>query len=1017
MQCLDILSFIIYHTLIQLWFSNERGNEDVVNGNLKLILGLLWHLILRYQISSSKTKVPPKKLMLAWFHSILPDFNIANFSTDWSDGIALHALLDMCRPGLSPNWRNLLRKNRVENCRTAMTTAKDQLNIPMMISPEDFASAALDEMSAMTYLSYFIKRDSPGYYSTLNWVCRQLKTTTVSNLSTDWNDGYYLCGIVQSIGGNIPNWPDIDRNDYIANCKMGMEEAKRLGIDPILTPEEMADPSVDHLTIMAYLSKFQNFKPAEPRVEVENITLKADFKKVYQGKVQVFTVEIPNDLVERSNVKVEVKSSSRNVICNPAWKGNKGEYIFTPKESGKHTIHVYYNDQEVPRSPQDFMVELDLSSISIASSGLYSKLDGQWQVKVDVSKAGNSVVTMISTNPVGKTEDVPIIRTDNIITGSIRPRISGQWTVRTYVDGHNTNKDVKFDVFNPNSCSLTGPDHLLVGETGKFYADSTETTNYEVDLQLYDSNNQPISDFDCNTVNHRTQLTFRPLKMGRYKIVGEICGEPIKGSPLYVEINDSSQIVASGDGLYRAAKGEKATFTVNTKKLKGNIIVAITVNNRNIDVGKRELYEGYYEYEYTPVTHGEYNITITFGGLPVKGSPFSVQVTDHSSVVLLTDLSQLRDENGFMVLDFKKDTVLKLDVSNAGPGRIKSEILGPTGGHYIHLYWSDVPLACSPIRGYCDGPVLPVDASKVCVSGEGCERARKDVTAQFTVDGRLAGPGTCRVELKGVKNDINVNIDDIKYNRYRCSYLSHNTGGYLLYVYWSNKLIHNCPMKVSIGDKGAAAKVNLYGDGLQGGIAGEEMMFIVDAQDAGAGEVTANCRSQHHSAQCDVKDEENGRFKIWVRPPEPGKYLLIVTFDGTDIPGSPFVIRVGEPPDASKVKAFGPGIENGLIYNYQSRFLVETHGAGAGKLAVRIKGPKAAFKAEMLREGKNDRTILCHYDPTEPGKYTISIYWSGQEIPGSPFKSLIFESRDELDDFQRQNGDAIIENDQWRHEI
>ena len=37
---------------------------DIVNGNLKLILGLIWSLIVHYQIGRSK--FPPKKLMLAW---------------------------------------------------------------------------------------------------------------------------------------------------------------------------------------------------------------------------------------------------------------------------------------------------------------------------------------------------------------------------------------------------------------------------------------------------------------------------------------------------------------------------------------------------------------------------------------------------------------------------------------------------------------------------------------------------------------------------------------------------------------------------------------------------------------------------------------------------------------------------------------------------------------------------------------------------------------------------------------
>ena len=50
-------------------------------------MGLLWLMILRYQIG--KTKVPPKKLMVAYINSILPDCDINNFTTDWNDGVAL----------------------------------------------------------------------------------------------------------------------------------------------------------------------------------------------------------------------------------------------------------------------------------------------------------------------------------------------------------------------------------------------------------------------------------------------------------------------------------------------------------------------------------------------------------------------------------------------------------------------------------------------------------------------------------------------------------------------------------------------------------------------------------------------------------------------------------------------------------------------------------------------------------------------------------------------------------------
>ncbi len=58
--------------------------------------------------------------------------------------------------------------------------------------------------------------------------------------------------------------------------------------------------------------------------------------------------------------------------------------------------------------------------------------------------------------------------------------------------------------------------------------------------------------------------------------------------------------------------------------------------------------------------------------------------------------------------------------------------------------------------------------------------------------------------------------------------------------------------------------------------------------------------------------------------------------------GSPFILKVSGAPDASKVRVSGPGIEHGILATFQSRFIVETRGAGAGQLTVRIRGPKGA---------------------------------------------------------------------------
>lgn len=84
-----------------------------MDGNLKLILGLIWTLILHYSISmpmwdeeeeadDGKQKTPKQRL-LGWIQNKLPELPITNFNRDWQTGQALGALVDSCAPG-EPPW-------------------------------------------------------------------------------------------------------------------------------------------------------------------------------------------------------------------------------------------------------------------------------------------------------------------------------------------------------------------------------------------------------------------------------------------------------------------------------------------------------------------------------------------------------------------------------------------------------------------------------------------------------------------------------------------------------------------------------------------------------------------------------------------------------------------------------------------------------------------------------------------------------------------------------------------------
>lgn len=271
--------------------------------------------------------------------------------------------------------------------------------------------------------------------------------------------------------------------------------------------------------------------------------------------------------------------------------------------------------------------------------------------------------------------------------------------------------------------------------------------------------------------------------------------------------------------------------------------------------------------------------------------------------------------------------------------------------------------------------------------------------------------------MKGVRSSLPVDVSPMKYDRYKCTYTPPLPGGFLLYVHWSRMLVPGCPHKVTVTSKGDVTKVTVSGEGLRGGIAGHELKVFVDTKEAGPGEITATCSSHRQGAQVSIQQNEAYHYTLRILPTSVDKHLLQIKYDDQYVPGSPFVLRIGEPPDPSRVKVFGPGVEDGVLYTFESTFLVDTHGAGAGQLAVRVRGPRESFKVDMHQDNQNERTIKCKYSPTEPGNYVINVRWSGDHVPGSPFNVTIVDHLEELDAILKQKGISKTNGSMWREEI
>ena len=135
------------------------GAEDVVNGNRKIVLGLIWTLILRFTISDiNEEGLSAKEGLLLWCQrktACYEEVEVRDFSTSWNDGLAFCALLDIHRPDLI-DYDSLDKSDHRGNMALAFDIASKEIGIPDLLDVEDVCDVAKpDERSLMTYIAYW----------------------------------------------------------------------------------------------------------------------------------------------------------------------------------------------------------------------------------------------------------------------------------------------------------------------------------------------------------------------------------------------------------------------------------------------------------------------------------------------------------------------------------------------------------------------------------------------------------------------------------------------------------------------------------------------------------------------------------------------------------------------------------------------------------------------------------------------------------------------------------------------
>uniref|UniRef100_A0A4W4DVE2 Calponin-homology (CH) domain-containing protein n=1 Tax=Electrophorus electricus TaxID=8005 RepID=A0A4W4DVE2_ELEEL len=1019
-------------------------SKAIVDGNLKLILGLIWTLILHYSISmpmwededdEEKKKLTPKQRLLGWIQNKVPQLPINNFNRDWRDGKALGALVDNCAPGLCPDWEMWDPNQPVRNAREAMQQADDWLGVPQVIAPEEIVDPDVDEHSVMTYLSQFPKAKlkpgaplkpkqlypqkakayGPGIEPQGNMVLKPAKFT-VETLEAGLGE---VIVYVEDPEGHTEEAKVVANNDkkrtysvsYVPKVA-GQHKVK------VLFAGQDINKSPFLVNVDKALGDASKVQARGPGLEpTGNMTNKPTYFDIYTagagtGDVSVVIVD-PHGKKDTVEVLLE----------------NKGDSVFRctykPVLEGSHTVHVSFAGQPIPKSPYKVQVSeaSNANACRATGRGLQPKGVRVKEVadfRVFTKAAGMGTLQVFVKGPGGA--EVPVNMRDvgdGVYECDYRPVVPGKYTVMITWAGQPIPRS-PFEVEVGMEAGLQkvrawGPG-LETGMVGKSADFVVEAVGTEGQLKIYAQVGWCLS-----PTEHSYTCTHTPVFVYLYSHTCT-CIPVLTHLHLYTCTHTPVLVylytyICTHTSVLTQLYSDTCMQTEEDSTL-GNLGNCVLQDAEGcvIDIQITDKGDGTFVCVYVPTKPMKHTIVISWGGVNVPNSPFRVLVGEGCHPDKVKVYGPGVEKSG---LKSSEPTYFTVDCSQAGQGDVSigikcaAGVVGPAeadidfdiikndndtftvkymppapGRYTIMVLFADKEIPSSPFKVKVEPSH---DADKVRAEGPGLSKTGVQVgtPTHFTIYTKGAGKAkpdvTFHTQRGNTVRDFEI-IDNHDYS-YTVKYTALQQGSMNISVSYGGDPVPKSPFNIMVAPALDLGKVKVQGLNEKVEV-GKDQEFMVNTQGAGGqGEVTVKMVSPSgRPIPCKLEtDRVRQATSVKYIPPEEGSYKVDVSYDGNPVPGSPFTVEGVMPADPSKVRAYGPGLKGGIV-GKSAPFTIDTKNAGAGGLGLTVEGP---CEAKIECQDNGDGTCSVFYLPTEAGDYNINILYGDAHIPGSPFRAAV----------------------------
>ncbi len=469
------------------------------------------------------------------------------------------------------------------------------------------------------------------------------------------------------------------------------------------------------------------------------------------------------------------------------------------------------------------------------------------------------------------------------------------------------------------------------------------------------------------------------------------------GAPMK-SVGDPSKVKVYGPGVKKDGLDTtvpSADFTVDARDAgKGAVSTSCTGPRGPVKVDVKDNGDGTYSCSYEPRTKGPYVVKVGFNGIPVKDSPFHVDVASgsdpgHVKVTgpgldggrvgekLVLDVDTRGAGEGDLGISLGGPAEAQINVDDHHDGTATLEITPPVAGEYkldIKFGGQEVPGAPFALQAY--------DPSKVKAYGSGVtgEGARVGQPAEVFVDTRDTGLAPMEVQVTtpaGETSTVELSPTD-EQGVFSGSYAPKEVGHYGVEVKFAGEQIPDSPFCVPIGDP---TKVQLSGPGLERAFKDADNVIDVFTEGAGPGEIGAEFQGPQGAAPVDysVQAVSDNHHQLHYTPHDTGDYKVTVTYGGFPVEPKEKVVPCVDP---SLVKV--DGLESGILVGEPAQFTVDTTKAGPGDVDVAIQTVEGeAVPCTVSQDAPGKYTVS--YKPTKSGQHEVDVKFCDQDVEGSPF--------------------------------